>query len=114
MRTSKVQAKAAATVAVIVASVLAFGGVAAAQSQFTTPTAQEPPGIGSLFGLAGGWLLWAAGAAAVLTLMGTGVAVMIGRRNRSQGAADAMAHVPWVFLGGVLVTAAPLVAQAIL
>ena len=114
MSTSKVIRRLAAVAVTMAMTVMALSGAAAAQTQFTPPTAQEPPGVGGLFALAGGWALWAAGAAAVLTIMGTGIAVMIGRRNRSQGAADAMAHIPWVFLGGVLVTAAPLIGRAIL
>lgn len=87
--------------------------VGVASAQFDPVTSAEPPGVGTLFGLGTSWGLWLAGAAAVISLIGIGIAVIVGRRNRSQGAADAFGHMPWVFGGAILATSAPVLAQAL-
>lgn len=98
--------------ALAVVSLTLWAGAAGAQ--FTAPTSVEPPGVGPLYNLAGGWGVWIGGASLVLTFIGTGIAVIVGRRNRSQGSADAMSHVPWMFGGGLFVSGATVLADAIL
>ena len=78
------------------------------------PTPQAPPGIDGFATQVLGWIAWATGFCAVGSLMYVGIMMMVGRRNRSQMAADGLAGLPWIIAGLIVASPASAIASAIL
>jgi hypothetical protein len=70
------------------------------------PNPEPPPFFEGKVELILNYLAWGAGLAAVGSIIWIAVMMMVGRRNRSQMAADGMAGLPWVAGGLILVSAA--------
>jgi hypothetical protein len=67
------------------------------------PTPQAPPGLAGPVNTLLGWWKWGALVAGVFGLIGCGAMMAIGRRNRSNLAADGATGIPWVLAGLTLI-----------
>lgn len=84
--------------------------IASLPADIVNPPAAPPDGVENTVNLLLSWGKWIAFVAGVAGLIISGVMMTLGRRNRSQMAADGAIGLPWV-LGGlsVVVLAVPLV-----
>jgi len=64
---------------------------------------KPPPGVGPVIQTVLRWTKWLAGACGVGGFFVIAIMMMIGRRNRSQMAADGMSALPWVCGGFLLI-----------
>ncbi len=78
------------------ASSLAGGGV-------PNPVPKAPPGLTGPVNTLLAWWKWGALVAGVFGLIGCGAMMAIGRRNRSNLAADGATGIPWVLAGLTLI-----------
>ena len=78
------------------------------------PTGEAPPGLDEFGPRVLNWLFYIAGIAAVGGLIWIGIMMMVGRRNRSQMAADGLSGLPWVVGGLIIVSSAAKIASEIL
>ncbi len=80
------------------------------------PTAESiaPPGLGPVFEAVLSWTKWIAGAAGLGGIFVIAIMMMIGRRNRSQLAADGMSALPWIVGGFILIGISAALAEALL
>jgi magnesium-transporting ATPase (P-type) len=62
--------------------------------------------MGELYTTVTGWVMWVGIAATVISIAFIGIRVIYGMRGRSQIAADALGHAPYVALGSALITSA--------
>jgi hypothetical protein len=67
------------------------------------PAPVAPPGLTSTVNTLLGWWKWGAMVAGVFGLVGCGAMMAIGRRNRSNLAADGASGIPWVLAGLTLI-----------
>ena len=67
------------------------------------PAPAAPPGLSKTVGTLLGWWKWIAMIAGVFGLIGCGAMMAIGRRNRSNLAADGATGIPWVLAGLTLI-----------
>ncbi|HEY1919612.1 MAG TPA: hypothetical protein VGH27_28920 [Streptosporangiaceae bacterium] len=67
------------------------------------PAPAAPPGLTATVNTLLGWWKWAAMVAGVFGLVGCGAMMAIGRRNRSNLAADGASGIPWVLAGLTLI-----------
>ena len=67
------------------------------------PAPQAPPGLSSTVNTLLSWWKWGAMVAGVFGLVGCGAMMAIGRRNRSNLAADGATGIPWVLAGLTLI-----------
>jgi len=72
-------------------------------AQVPNPGPQAPPGLEKPATTLIAWLKWGGMFAGVAGLIGCGLQMMVGRRNRSNMAVDGAAGIPWVFSGMVLI-----------
>ncbi len=70
--------------------------LAALAAAAPNPPPVAPPGLEKFANDFLGWLKWAGLASGVAGLMFCGIMMMIGRRNRSQLAAEGASGIPWV------------------
>ena len=68
------------------------------------PAPQAPPGLSHTVSTLLAWWKWGALIAGVFGLIGCGAMMAIGRRNRSNLAADGATGIPWVLAGLTLIT----------
>jgi hypothetical protein len=80
------------------------GGLAAA---VPNPAPQAPPGLSGTVNTLLAWWEWGALVAGVFGLIGCGAMMAIGRRNRSNLAADGASGIPWVLAGLTLIALSP-------
>lgn len=78
------------------------------------PAPIPPPGLAQFADNFLGWLKWVGLAAGVAGLMFCGIMMMIGRRNRSQLAAEGASGIPWVVGGLSVVSLAAGITGAVL
>jgi len=64
---------------------------------------EEPPGVGPVILEVLGWVKWIAIFCGVGGFFVIAIMMMIGRRNRSQMAADGMSALPWIVGGFLLI-----------
>ena len=76
------------------------GGLAAT---VPNPAPQAPPGLSGTVNTLLAWWKWGALVAGVFGLVGCGAMMAIGRRNRSNLAADGASGIPWVLAGLTLI-----------
>ena len=86
-----------------VLSFLDFGNILAFNFN---PEASPPPGLEVFATNVLSWLKWIAAACAVGGIIWIAIQMMVGRRNRSQMAADGLSGLPWVVGGLILVAIA--------
>jgi hypothetical protein len=67
------------------------------------PAPAAPPGLSKTVSTLLAWWKWAAMIAGVFGLIGCGAMMAIGRRNRSNLAADGATGIPWVLAGLTLI-----------
>ena len=67
------------------------------------PAPVAPPGLSGRVSTLLAWWKWGALVAGVFGLIGCGAMMAIGRRNRSNLAADGAAGIPWVLAGLTLI-----------
>ena len=67
------------------------------------PAPVAPPGLSQTVNTLLGWWKWGAMVAGVFGLVGCGAMMAIGRRNRSNLAADGATGIPWVLAGLTLI-----------
>jgi hypothetical protein len=67
------------------------------------PAPVAPPGLSGTVNTLLGWWKWGAMIAGVFGLIGCGAMMAIGRRNRSNLAADGATGIPWVLAGLTLI-----------
>jgi hypothetical protein len=67
------------------------------------PAPQAPPGLSGTVNTLLAWWKWGALVAGVFGLVGCGAMMAIGRRNRSNLAADGATGIPWVLAGLTLI-----------
>jgi hypothetical protein len=67
------------------------------------PAPLAPPGLASRVNTLLAWWKWGALVAGVFGLVGCGAMMAIGRRNRSNLAADGATGIPWVLAGLTLI-----------
>jgi hypothetical protein len=67
------------------------------------PAPLAPPGLASKVNTLLAWWKWGALVAGVFGLVGCGAMMAIGRRNRSNLAADGASGIPWVLAGLTLI-----------
>lgn len=67
------------------------------------PGAQAPPGLGDVATLILSYTKWIAGTLGVIGVIVIAIMMMIGRRNRSQMAADGLSALPWIVGGFLLI-----------
>lgn len=67
------------------------------------PAPQAPPGLANRVNTLLGWWKWGALIAGIFGLVGCGAMMAIGRRNRSNLAADGATGIPWVLAGLTLI-----------
>jgi len=67
------------------------------------PAPKAPPGLTGPINTLLAWWKWGALVAGVFGLIGCGAMMAIGRRNRSNLAADGAAGIPWVLAGLTLI-----------
>jgi hypothetical protein len=67
------------------------------------PAPKAPPGLSSKVNTLLAWWKWGALIAGVFGLIGCGAMMAIGRRNRSNLAADGATGIPWVLAGLTLI-----------
>jgi hypothetical protein len=67
------------------------------------PAPQAPPGLTGPVNTLLAWWKWGALVAGVFGLIGCGAMMAIGRRNRSNLAADGASGIPWVLAGLTLI-----------
>ena len=67
------------------------------------PAPQAPPGLTGPVNTLLAWWKWGALVAGVFGLIGCGAMMAIGRRNRSNLAADGATGIPWVLAGLTLI-----------
>ncbi len=77
-------------------------------------TSASPPGLGPVFEAVLSWTKWIAGAAGLGGIFVIAIMMMIGRRNRSQLAADGMSALPWIVGGFILIGISAALAEALL
>ncbi len=77
------------------------------------PEAKPPPGLGPVVNTILGWTKWLAISFGVGGVFVIAIMMMIGRRNRSQMAADGMSALPWIVGGFLLIGVAATVADAL-
>lgn len=78
------------------------------------PAPLAPPGLEKFANDFLGWLKWTGLACGVAGLMFCGIMMMIGRRNRSQLAAEGASGIPWVVGGLSVVSLAAGITSAVL
>ena len=66
-------------------------------------TPEAPPGLEGPAGQFLNWMSWGAIVAGMIGFAVIGIMMMVGRRNRSAMAIDAVGGIPWVFGGLVIV-----------
>ena len=76
--------------------------------------AQEIPGLGPVATRILGWVKWISIIAGVAGIIVIAIMMMIGRRNRSQMAADGLSALPWIVGGLILVGISTQLAQWLL
>ncbi len=67
------------------------------------PAPKAPPGLSRTVNTLLGWWKWGGLIAGVFGLIGCGAMMAIGRRNRSNLAADGASGIPWVLAGLTLI-----------
>jgi hypothetical protein len=67
------------------------------------PAPKAPPGLSRTVSTLLGWWKWGGLIAGVFGLIGCGAMMAIGRRNRSNLAADGASGIPWVLAGLTLI-----------
>ena len=67
------------------------------------PAPKAPPGLSRTVNTLLGWWKWGGLIAGVFGLIGCGAMMAIGRRNRSNLAADGATGIPWVLAGLTLI-----------
>ena len=87
---------------------LALADLAAAHPQglaasVPNPAPAAPPGLSNTVNTLLAWWKWLAMIAGVFGLVGCGAMMAIGRRNRSNLAADGATGIPWVLAGLTLI-----------
>lgn len=104
----------AAVAAAVLALLLLGADQAWAAEGLPNPTAEIPDDVYSRVSTLLGWGKWIAFMAGVAGLIVSGTMMALGRRNRSQLAADGAVGVPWAIAGVALVLmATPLVTALI-
>lgn len=78
------------------------------------PAPLAPPGLEKFANDFLGWLKWTGLACGVAGLMFCGIMMMVGRRNRSQLAAEGASGIPWVVGGLSVVSLAAGITSAVL
>lgn len=68
------------------------------------PAPAPPPGLSKTVNTLLAWWKWGSLTAGVFGLIGSGAMMAIGRRNRSNLAADGATGIPWVLAGLTLIT----------
>jgi hypothetical protein len=81
----------------------ALGNGAGLAANVPNPAPQAPPGLAGPVNTLLGWWKWGALVAGVFGLIGCGAMMAIGRRNRSNLAADGATGIPWVLAGLTLI-----------
>jgi hypothetical protein len=89
--------------ATAVSAQLAAGHLAGLVSVIPDPVPQAPPGLASRVDILLAWWKWGSLIAGVFGLIACGAMMAIGRRNRSNLAADGAAGIPWVLAGLTLI-----------
>ena len=78
-------------------------GMELADAGLDNPTRAAPPGLSNTVNTLLAWWKWLAMIAGVFGLVGCGAMMAIGRRNRSNLAADGATGIPWVLAGLTLI-----------
>jgi threonine/homoserine/homoserine lactone efflux protein len=84
----------------------------ALESQTAEPSAATD--FDSLIDQVISWLFWGGITISILTIVWIGIAVIVGMRNRSQQAADALGRLPQVFAGSILIASAAKIADMLI
>jgi hypothetical protein len=82
---------------------VAVGHHQAIAGSVPNPAPVAPPGLTGTVNTLLGWWKWGAMIAGVFGLIGCGAMMAIGRRNRSNLAADGATGIPWVLAGLTLI-----------
>jgi hypothetical protein len=89
--------------ATVVSAHMADHELASQLSVIPDPAPQPPPGLASRVDTLLAWWKWGSLIAGVFGLIACGAMMAIGRRNRSNLAADGAAGIPWVLAGLTLI-----------
>jgi hypothetical protein len=79
------------------------GQAAGLAAAVPNPAPKAPPGLAGTVNTLLSWWKWIAMIAGVFGLVGCGAMMAIGRRNRSNLAADGATGIPWVLAGLTLI-----------
>jgi hypothetical protein len=77
------------------------------------PEPSPPPGGQELYDLVAGAAFWSGMAVTIVVAVVIGIRVVGGMRGRSQSAADALGHLPYVLVGSTLITVAVPIVEAL-
>jgi hypothetical protein len=91
------------TAALAIQHIIATTPVSDLAGGVPNPAPKAPPGLTGPVNTLLAWWKWGALVAGVFGLIGCGAMMAIGRRNRSNLAADGAAGIPWVLAGLTLI-----------